>query len=228
MDFSLPKAEIEQLVGSVDDEQSRCLQLYGEAIIEVSRRTNLVSRGSLSGLAEHMIDSSALVAFAELRRISVEGLELADLGSGAGFPGVVVAVLCPDVRVVLVESRRSKVVFLKEVVRRLDVANVEVVHQRLEDLAGTREFDIAAARALGDVKKVLPACLQLVAPGGRLVLFKGPAWAEEEAAARTLGAAQNAEIARTEAIALPGLERETVFVEFHVKRPGSIGSGVMS
>jgi 16S rRNA G527 N7-methylase RsmG len=77
---------------------------------------------------------------------------------------------------------------------------------------------MAVARALGQTADVRAACLRLVAPDGRLVLFKGPKWSEESEEASTIAAREGAEISRTETVALPGLGRSTTFVEFHVKQ----------
>ncbi|MCK5597023.1 MAG: 16S rRNA (guanine(527)-N(7))-methyltransferase RsmG [Candidatus Eisenbacteria sp.] len=189
------------------------LTAYGQAILKASRDINVVSRRSLGSLGEHFVDSAALLSFAEPGRGSV-----GDLGSGAGFPGVVAAIMRPQASVTLVDSRRSKVVFLKDVKRRLGLKNVTVVHGRLEELRGRMQFSLATARALGSVEAVLASCLALVAPGGKLVLFKGPRWSLEVEQAREVAGQQGAEIGRTETIALPGLDRATTFVEFHVKQ----------
>ena len=212
VDFSLPRQSIETLAGRLSDEQAVLLTAYGQAILRVSRDMNVVSRGSLERLGEHFVDSAALLAFVE----PGEG-PAGDLGSGAGFPGVVMAIMRPEASVTLVDSRRSKVVFLKDVKRRLGLENVTVVHGRLEEMEGRMQFALAVARALGRVEAVLASCLRLVAPGGKLVLFKGPLWRDEEEQARAVAATENAEIVRTESVALPGLGRATTFVEFHVK-----------
>lgn len=213
MSFSLPRRSMETVAGDLSDEQAVLLTAYGQAILKASRDINVVSRRSLGNLGEHFVDSAALLSFAEPGQGSV-----GDLGSGAGFPGVVAAIMRPQASVTLVDSRRSKVVFLKDVKRRLRLENVTVVHGRIEDLQGRMQFGLATARALGSVEAVLASCLGLVAPGGKLVLFKGPRWSLEMEQAREVAGQQGAEIGRTETIALPGLDRATTFVEFHVKQ----------
>ncbi|HYW68396.1 MAG TPA: 16S rRNA (guanine(527)-N(7))-methyltransferase RsmG [bacterium] len=214
MDFLLPVEAMEELAGPLSAEQADRLTQYGCAILEASRRVNLVSRQSLADIGEHFVDSASLLSFVEPGACG-----LADLGSGAGFPGLVVAILRPATRVTLIDSRRSKVVFLKDLKRRLGLENVTVVHARLEELQGEADFELATARALGSVEDVLAPCLRLLVPGGRLVLFKGPQWPAEATRAAAVAASEGAEITRTETVALPGLDRATRFVEFHVKQP---------
>ncbi|MCK4410152.1 MAG: 16S rRNA (guanine(527)-N(7))-methyltransferase RsmG, partial [Candidatus Eisenbacteria sp.] len=193
--FSLPRDSIETVGGHLSDEQAELLTVYGQAILRGSKDVNLVSRRSLGSLGEHFVDSAALLSFVDPGQGS-----LGDLGSGAGFPGVVVAIMRPRVSVTLVDSRRSKVVFLKNVRRRLGLDNVTVVHGRLEELRGRVQFDVATARALGSAEAALAPCLRLVAPGGKLVLFKGPLWSDEVERARGIAAQERAEIVRTEVV----------------------------
>jgi 16S rRNA (guanine527-N7)-methyltransferase len=212
VDFSLPREAIESVGGQLSDEQAELLTGYGQGILRASRDVNLVSRRSLGNLGEHFVDSAALLSFADPGHGG-----LGDLGSGAGLPGIVVAIMRPQANVTLVDSRRSKVVFLKDMKRQLGLENVTVVHGRLEELDGSMQFEMATARALGSIEAVLVPCLRVVAPGGKLVLFKGPRWADEVERAREIVAQERAEIVRTETVALPGLDRATTFVEFHVK-----------
>lgn len=213
VDFSLPRESIETVAGPLSEEQAVLLTAYGQAILRASREINVVSRRSLGSLGEHFVDSAAMLSFADPYQGSV-----GDLGSGAGFPGVVVAIMRPEASITLVDSRRSKIVFLKDVKRRLGLDNVTVVHGRLEELPDHMQFGLVVARALGRTKAVLASCLRLVAPGGELILFKGPLWGDEIEGARVIAAQEGAEIVRTRRIPLPGLDRATTFVAFHVKQ----------
>ena len=210
---SLSREGVEHLAGAISEGQAELLSGYAAMILEGGQRLNLLSRSGLDRVWEHIVDSAALLSF-----VDVDGRSVADLGSGGGLPGVVVAILRPTARVVLVESRRRKAAFLRRVRARLSLGNVEVVEDRLEHLVGVRSFDVVASRALGNIEETLRSSLQLVAPGGRLVLFKGPKWKEEAARATEIALEMGGGIVRAEEIALPGLDRATVFVEFHVKR----------
>ena len=94
-----------------------------------------------------------------------------DLGSGAGLPGVVVAVACPDLRMALVESRRPRAAFLQLVVDRLGLSNTVVSNERVESL--TEPVDLCFSRAFARVGVAWRAADRLLVPGGRLVYFAG-------------------------------------------------------
>lgn len=217
MGISLTREDIERLAGPVADGQMSLLSRYAEAIRESAGRMNLLSRRSVACLEEHVLDSAALLSFTD-----VEGREVGDLGSGAGLPGVVVAILRESARVTLIDSRRSKVVFLKRVKRVLELENVRIVHARLEELTETESFDIAAVRALERGAAMLPVCLRLVSPGGRLVLFKGPKWAEEREGMCRTARQEGFAVGRTKDVEVGSSGRVTTFIEFHVKRNGEV------
>lgn len=110
---------------------------------------------------------------------------VADVGSGAGLPGVVWALLRPDARLTLIEPLLRRSAFLHEVVESLGLPNVEVLRARAEDLHGVRTFGVVAARGVAPLERLLPWCLPLVEPGGELIALKGASAAAEIAAARS-------------------------------------------
>jgi 16S rRNA (guanine527-N7)-methyltransferase len=104
---------------------------------------------------------------------------LADVGSGAGFPGLALKLLCPDLDVLLIEPNTKKAAFLAEVKRMLGLGGVEIVRTRLEDLpVGTRLADFVSARALGSHERLLRWSRDALAVGGRIVLWLGAKDAE--------------------------------------------------
>lgn len=106
-----------------------------------------------------------------------------DLGSGAGLPGIVLALARPDLSVTLLEPQLRRTTFLVETVARLEVANLEVVRGRAEDLAGQRTFDAVTARAVAPLDRLVGLALPLCRPGGELVAMKGATAAAEVRAA---------------------------------------------
>lgn len=106
--------------------------------------------------------------------LSLENCRLADVGSGAGFPGLALKILCPSLIVTLIESNKKKSAFLSEIVRGLGLTDVEVLPIRFEELrAETRSFDIVTARALGGFPELLGWASQVLSERGHLALWVG-------------------------------------------------------
>jgi len=99
------------------------------------------------------------------------GSTLADVGSGAGFPGIPIKLLVPEVSLTLIESNQKKAVFLREVSRALELSDVKIENVRAEVLSGA--FEVITLRAVERFTEVLPVATRLVAPGGRLALLVG-------------------------------------------------------
>jgi 16S rRNA (guanine527-N7)-methyltransferase len=113
----------------------------------------------------------------------VEGASVCDIGSGAGLPGLVMAIRRPDLQVTLVEPLLRRTTFLQEAVEELGLDNVEVVRARAEELHGRRTFDVVTSRAVAPLDRLLGWSLPLVREGGELIAMKGVSAAEEVALA---------------------------------------------
>ncbi|WP_457205560.1 16S rRNA (guanine(527)-N(7))-methyltransferase RsmG [Nocardioides sp. P5_C9_2] len=112
------------------------------------------------------------------------GATVCDVGSGAGLPGLVLAIARADLEVTLVEPLLRRTTFLEEVVAALELPNVEVVRGRADALHGTRTFDVVTSRAVAPLERLLQWSMPLVASHGALVAMKGSSVAEEIEAAR--------------------------------------------
>lgn len=142
------------------------LATYLELLERWQRAINLVGRSTLADpWRRHVLDSAQLA-----RWLPAAPVRLADLGSGAGLPGLVLAIMRGNT-VHLVEADRRKAQFLSEVVRTLGLANVTVHPQRIEALA--LEVDVVTSRALAPLPALLELAMPLLKAGGRLVLLKG-------------------------------------------------------
>jgi len=128
----------------------RGLQHFVEQLAAENDRQNLVSKPSLENVwARHIADSAQLLTY-----VSRETHTWLDMGTGAGFPGLVISILKPSTKVTLVESRRKRVEWLHHVVDDLGLDNVEIVGMRLEAMQ-TRKFDAISARAFAPLDKLL-------------------------------------------------------------------------
>jgi 16S rRNA (guanine527-N7)-methyltransferase len=205
---------VAQLAGGLSEEQASVLRSYCDLVRDAGSRWNLMAPSALARVEEHVVDSAAALVAVDLSEASV-----ADLGSGAGLPGIVLSVLRPGWRTSLVDSRRSKAVFLREAVRVLRLGNAVVVHDRVEALGGAG-FDLALSRALGSIESTLVPSLRTIRAGGQLVLYKGPRWTGERARAEELARGAGGLMVAEKNVGLPGLNRATTFVTFTVGGDG--------
>jgi 16S rRNA (guanine527-N7)-methyltransferase len=157
----------------LSDVQIATLEQFLDILLQWRRRLALVSQTTAVEVVDKHIDDSLAVA----SMAPAEG-RVVDLGSGAGFPGLVLAIACSGLRVRLVESQRRKASFLHEVVRAARLPNAEVVEARAEELparggwAGSAE--LVVSRAVWPTEEFFSLALPLLAPGGAAVAMKTP------------------------------------------------------
>lgn len=138
-----------------------------------------VTRGLIGPREAPRIWDRHLLNCAMLADVIPEGVDVCDLGSGAGLPGLVLAIRRPDLTVTLVEPLLRRTTFLDEAVRQLGLTNVEVLRGRAEELHGRRQFAVVTSRALAPLPRLLAWSMPLVRAGGALVAMKGST-AEQE------------------------------------------------
>lgn len=174
------------------------LQAYLALLDRWNRAYNLTAiRDPREMVAKHVLDSLAMQPF-------VCGLDtLADLGAGAGFPGIPLALACRGLRVTLVESNGKKARFLREAVRTLHLDNARVAESRIEALDEPGAYDAITARALATLPLILQLGGHLLKPGGRLLAMKGARPDDEIAALPSGWHLQN-----VHALTVPGLAAE--------------------
>lgn len=123
-----------------------------------------------------LIENVFLDSLCFLGALPFEARRLADVGSGAGIPGIPVAIVSPDLEVDLIESRQRRVSFLSTAVRELALPRVRVVGARVEDLSASHAelFDAITMRCAGELRTLIPRVLPLLRPGGTLVVSARP------------------------------------------------------
>ena len=163
------------------------LRAYAERVLERNESVNLTAIRTPEEAARlHILDSASLLTCADF-----QGKAVVDVGTGAGFPGVPLALLVPDLRLTAVDSVGKKAEFVRETCLELGIP-AEVLWGRAEELTDRREsYDIAVSRAVAELNVLAELCLPLVRVGGVFLAMKGPD-CEEEAeraapAIRTLG-----------------------------------------
>lgn len=143
---------------------------YGERLKQTNAVTNLTAIRDDEGIARlHFLDSAALLALADF-----SGRDVVDVGTGAGFPGLPLRLLQPDMRLTLLDSNNKKIDFLQGVCTEL-APDVRCLWGRAEELDELREsFDIAVSRAVAELEMLAELCLPLVRPGGLFIAMKKP------------------------------------------------------
>ncbi len=171
---------------TVDDTVAERLDVYARLLVEWNERMNLTAITDPEGIVlKHFVDSLSTAPL-----LPQGAFSLIDVGTGAGFPGVPLAILRGDMRLTLLDSLNKRLLFLEDVCRAVGVAAVRV-HARAEEGArnpALREaFDVATARAVAGMPVLSELCLPFVKKGGRFLALKGPdAPRECEEAARAV------------------------------------------
>lgn len=195
---------------AADGERRGRLGAYLRLLQRWNRRFNLTAvRDPLEMVVRHVLDCAAVLPFLHGRRII-------DVGTGAGFPGMVLAVLDPQRSFCLLDSNGKKIRFLRQVVVELQLANVELVQERMEIYAPPLGFSTVLARAVASVAELDRRTRQLRAPDGVLIVMKGPAPREELRELAGAGLRY-----RLERICIPGLEAERNLVLVSGPRAGA-------
>ena len=157
------------------------LDIYAGMLVEYGRHVNLTAITDPEGIEDkHFLDSLLFASQPE-----VAG-SLVDVGTGAGFPGLVARIYRPELAVTLMEPTGKRVEFLRQVCGRLGLDDVALVKERAEEAARKQwreRFDVACARAVSALPQLAEFCLPLVKVGGRFIALKGAAAAGEQAAA---------------------------------------------
>ena len=144
-----------------------------------------VTRGLIGPRETARLWDRHLLNCAALTEVLPEAATVCDIGSGAGLPGLVVAIRRPDLRVTLVEPLLRRTTFLSEAVETLALDNVEVVRDRAEQLHGRRRFQVVTSRAVAPLPRLMAWSMPLVEVGGAMVAMKGSSARDEVTAAAT-------------------------------------------
>lgn len=159
--------------GLLTDELTlRRFRIYYENLERFNRVMNLTAiTGEEDAARLHFLDCAALLDAAELRDEA-----LIDVGTGAGFPGLVLKILRPELRLTLLDSLDKRLAFLRDTCEKLGFEDVKLVHARAEEIPeGLREsFDFASARAVARLNVLCELCLPYIKPGGAFLAMKGP------------------------------------------------------
>ena len=164
--------EIEKLGIEVTDKKLEQLEKYYELLIEYNKVMNLTGITEQDEVyLKHFYDSLTISKIIDLK----EENSLCDLGSGAGFPGIVIKIFYPELKIVLVDSLKKRINFLNIVIKELGLENIVAIHARIEEFAKENEekFDIVTARAVAPLNILLELGIKLVSVGKYFIAMRG-------------------------------------------------------
>ncbi len=163
-----------QIDSKLSEVQRKQYYRYFELIAEYNKVMNLTGIDDYEGVyLKHYYDS--LTVADEIEKIKPQ--TIADVGSGAGFPGIVLAIYFPDIKFSLIEPLTKRIKFLEVVVSELGLENVELINERVEDI--DMQFDIVTSRAVARLNILLELCAPVCKVGGYVLTLKGPKVTEE-------------------------------------------------
>lgn len=164
----------------ISDDLANKLEIYAEQLREWNEKINLTAILDDEGIAvKHFLDCLLVTKTADFK----SGMNVIDVGTGAGFPGLVIAAAYPEMNVTLLDSTGKKLKAVEAIANKMGVENVKIVHARAEDMGKNPEFrekyDFATARAVAQLRVLLEYTLPFVKKGGNFLSLKA-AIAEEE------------------------------------------------
>ena len=196
---------LQTLALELSDAQVHTLLAYVDWVAKWNKVYNLTAvREPQEMLTHHLLDSLAVVAPLQRQLAAVgkaAGATLLDVGSGAGLPGVVVAIACPQVRVSCVDTVAKKALFIQQVAAALRLPNLQGIHARVENL--TQTFDVVSSRAFASLVDFTAWSRQALAPDGMWLAMKGKVPHDEVQALPP-----TVQVFHVEHLAVPGLDAE--------------------
>lgn len=156
------------------------LNRYYEMLIDTNKIMNLTTITEYSEVViKHFADSAAIGCITDMNG----NIDVIDVGTGAGFPGIVLKIVYPQLSVVLLDSLNKRVNFLKNVITELGLTDISAIHGRAEDIARNKDyrekFDLCVSRAVANMSSLSEYCLPFVKVGGRFIPYKADECDEE-------------------------------------------------
>lgn len=214
--------KLQKLNIEITENQIRQFQVYYDMLIEKNKVMNLTAITELDEVIDkHFVDSVAIVSKYDMTK----SLSLIDVGTGAGFPGIPLKIMFPNLNVVLLDSLNKRVKFLNEVIDELGLTNIYAVHSRAEEGARMKEyrekFDLCVSRAVANLSSLSEYCLPYVKENGYFISYKSGSVDDELVGAGKAIKILGGKVDKCEKIILPDtdIDRSFVFINKIKKTP---------
>lgn len=172
-DFSHMRQVLQQWNLELTEEKEKQFQMFYDMLVEKNKVMNLTAITEFDEVVEkHFLDNLSLIQVMDLN----QPIKVLDLGTGAGFPGIPLKIMFPELKITLMDSLNKRILFLNEVVDALNLKDVETVHARAEELARNKDYresyDLCVSRAVANLSTLSEYCLPFVSLGGKFIPYK--------------------------------------------------------
>ena len=178
--------ECDKLGIVLDDDKLDKLELYYTLLVNWNEKMNLTAITEKEAVyLKHFYDSLSLYRDVNLN----DNISICDVGSGAGFPGIVLKIVFPNIKITLIDSLNKRVKFLNEIIEKLYLKDIEAIHVRMEEYSAINEekFDVITARAVASIPFLAEISVRSLKIGGIFALMRGKTEENNEAAYKKLG-----------------------------------------
>ena len=159
---------LQELKIEITDKQLKQLEKFYQLMMEWNEKINLTRITNQGDVyLKHFYDSLTISKAIDLSKIKT----LCDVGTGAGFPGIVLKIMYPNLKITLIDSLQKRVNYLNSIIKELNLTDIEAIHTRGEDFSGN--YDVVTSRAVANIEKLVKYTMHLVSKNGVLIAMKG-------------------------------------------------------
>lgn len=211
---------LEKFHVKLSEKQLGQLVKYYDMLVEKNKVMNLTAITEWEEVVvKHFLDSLAIAVVLDLKSIS----SVIDVGTGAGFPGIVLKIAFPYLKITLLDSLNKRVKFLNEVIQTLELEDISAIHGRAEEVGRTtahrEKYDLCVSRAVANLSTLAEYCVPFIKVGGIFCSYKGSNGMEEVEQAEHAITLLNSKIIDVNQIQLPESDIQRIFVQIQKEKP---------